>query len=211
MPHSKRIAEFLLDIGAVRLSIDHPFTWTSGIKSPIYCDNRMVLSHPDARSFIVDALTDCVRHLHIEPDAIVGTATAGIPWGTLVADRLGLPFAYVRVKSKSHGTAKRIEGDLSSNTHLVVIEDLLSTGGSAIEAVNILREELQCDVSDVVALFSYDLHIAREKAQECGVRFHPLATLSTLLCVAREQGMVSDEESLEIIRFSDDPQNWRVS
>src|SRR3989338_6077862 len=123
MPHGDRIADFLLSIGAVRLSPSEPFTWTSGIKSPIYCDNRMMYSHPDARTFIVDALVSRVKALHVEPDVVAGTATAAIGWAALVADRLDLPFIYVRAKAKEHGAKKRIEGDMNPGKHIVVVED----------------------------------------------------------------------------------------
>ncbi|MBI3336191.1 orotate phosphoribosyltransferase [Candidatus Peregrinibacteria bacterium] len=210
MPHAQRIAEFLLDIGAVKLSVDPPFTWTSGLKAPIYCDNRMVLSHPEARSFIVSALTDRVRHLHIEPDCIAGTATAGIPWGALVADRLALPFVYVRPKAKEHGAKKRLEGDLKAHQHVVVVEDLLSTGGSAISTVDAIREEGKCDVSDIVAIFSYEFLSSREKAQEAGVHLHPLTTIMTLLAVAKEQGRITARDIEHIVGFIKDPEKWTM-
>ena len=138
MPNAERIAEFLLNLGAVRLSPSEPFTWTSGIKSPIYCDNRMLYSHPDARSFIVDALVSRVKTLHVTPDVIAGTATAAIGWAALVADRLDLPFVYVRAKAKEHGAKKRIEGDMKPGKHIVVVEDLISTGGSSISPAEAL-------------------------------------------------------------------------
>lgn len=209
MPHSQRIAEFLLDIGAVKLSVDPPFTWTSGLKAPLYCDNRMVLSHPEARSLIAQALMDRVKHLHIPPDTVAGTATAGIPWAALVADRLQLPLVYVRPKAKEHGTQKQIEGDLKPDQHIVVIEDLISTGGSALSAVEALRGEGKGMVTDVVAVFSYELPVSREKALEMGVRLHPLATLTTLLTVAALQGRVSQEEHDLIAAFAKNPEGWR--
>lgn len=209
MPHSQRIAEFLLDIGAVRLSVDSPFTWTSGLKAPLYCDNRMVLSHPEARSLIAQALTDRVKHLHIPPDTVAGTATAGIPWAALVADRLQLPLVYVRPKAKEHGTQKQIEGDLKPDQHITVVEDLISTGGSALSTVEVLRGEGKGVVTDVVAIFSYELPVSREKAQEVGVRLHPLATLTTLLTVASAQGRVSQEEHNRIVAFAKNPDGWR--
>ena len=166
MPHGQRIAEFLLDIGAVRLSVHQPFTWTSGIKSPIYCDNRMIYSHPVARNFVVQAIVDRVKHLHIEPDVIAGTATAAIGWAALVADRLGLPFVYVRSKAKDHGTKKRVEGDLQEGKHVAVVEDLISTGGSAVDTAEALRTEGKAVVTDVVSIFSYELSGGHEKAIE---------------------------------------------
>ncbi|MCA9371003.1 MAG: orotate phosphoribosyltransferase, partial [Candidatus Peregrinibacteria bacterium] len=188
MPYGKRIAELLIDIGAVKLSVDPPFTWTSGIKSPIYCDNRMIYSHPDARNVVVDALVSRINALHIQPDCIAGTATAAIGWAALVADRMDLPFVYVRSKAKEHGAKKRIEGDIRDGWDVVVVEDLISTGGSAISTVEALREEGGANVSDVIAIFTYEMLVAKEKEQEGSVTFHPIATLGTLLDVAVEQG-----------------------
>ncbi len=210
MPHGQRIAEFLLDIGAVRLSVHTPFTWVSGIKAPIYCDNRMIYSHPDARDFVVNALVARVKSLHVPPDVIAGTATAAIGWAALVADRLKLPFVYVRAQAKDHGAKKRIEGDLKEGQHVVVIEDLISTGGSSVSTAEALRTEGKCIVTDVVAIFSYDLVSAREKAMENSVQFHPLSTLSVLLQVALDQDRIIDEESEEIERFAKDPSHWHA-
>ena len=211
MPHAQRIAELLLDIEAVKLCIDPPFTWSSGIKSPIYCDNRMVYSHPEARNFIVDALVSRVKTLHCEPDAIAGTATAAIGWGALVADRLDLPFAYVRSKAKEHGAQQRIEGDLKPEMHVVVVEDLFSTGGSAISTVDALREEGECLVTDSVGIFSYEFPEALEKAQEASIKLHPLSGFSTLCDVALEQGRLEEEEIALVREFAGNPREWRVA
>ncbi len=210
MPHAKRIAETLINIGAVKLSVDPPFTWTSGIKSPIYCDNRMIYSHPEARNFVVEALVHRVKSLHINPDIIAGTATAAIGWAALVADRLQLPFVYVRSKAKEHGTKKRVEGDLSKEKHVVLIEDLISTGGSAISSVEALREEGASLVTDVVAIFTYEMVSAVERAQEAGVKLHPLATFADLLEVAVEQGRLDADEVSKVSHFARDPQGWSV-
>ncbi|MEI8230439.1 MAG: orotate phosphoribosyltransferase [Candidatus Peregrinibacteria bacterium] len=209
MPHGQRIAELLLNIGAVKLSVDPPFTWTSGIKSPIYCDNRMLYSHPDARKFVVDALVQRVHCLHIEPDVIAGTATAAIGWAALVADHMNLPFIYVRAKAKEHGTRKLIEGDLKPEQHVVLIEDLLSTAGSAASSVETLRSEGKAIVTDVVAIFSYELESALEKAQEARVQLHPLSTFSILLKVAVEQNRISQEDAEAAAAFIKNPEGWR--
>lgn len=210
MPHGKRLAELLIDIGAVKLSIDPPFTWTSGLKSPIYCDNRMIYSHPDARNIVVDALVARVKSLHVEPDYIAGTATAAIGWAALVADRMQLPFVYVRSKPKEHGMQKRIEGDLFPEKDVVVIEDLVSTGGSAVSTVEALRDEGQALVSDVVAIFTYEMIAANEKAQEAGIKFHPVTTFGTLLDVAIEQGRLTKQEADNVAKFAENPQEWRA-
>lgn len=208
MPHGQRIAELLINIGAVRLSINPPFVWTSGIKAPIYCDNRLLYGHPEARKFVVDALTSRVRNLHIPPDAIAGTATAAIGWAALVADRLDLPFVYVRSKPKEHGMGKRIEGALPKEKHVVLIEDLLSTGGSAISSVQALRDEAQAIVTDIVAIFSYELFSSKEAAEEARVKLHPLADLGTLLRVAAEQGRLSADDVVKVSSFTMDPKAW---
>ncbi len=209
MPHSTRIAELLINIGAVKLSVDPPFTWTSGIKSPIYCDNRMLYGHPEARNFVVDALVQRVKVLHIAPDVIAGTATAAIGWAALVADRMQLPFVYVRSKPKEHGTQKRIEGDLAPEKHVVLIEDLLSTGGSAISSVEALRTEGKAVVTDVVAIFTYEMEAAWEKAQENNVELHPLSTFGHLLDVAAKQGRLTKEDVTTAALFAKDPPNWK--
>lgn len=209
MPHSERIAEFLLSIGAVQLRPEQPFTWTSGTKSPIYCDNRMMYSHPQARSFVVQALADRVRGLHIPPDVIAGTATAAIGWAALVADRMQLPFVYVRSKAKEHGAGKRIEGDLKPEKHIVVIEDLISTGGSAVSTVDALRTEAKSVVTDVVAIFTYGFLAAREKADEAHLHLHPLTDIQTLVKVAVAQDRITQEQAEMVIAFAKDPQHWR--
>jgi orotate phosphoribosyltransferase len=205
---SERIAEFLLDIGAVKLSVADPFTWTSGIRSPIYCDNRVMYGHPAARSYVVQALTERVKNLHIPPDVVAGTATAAIGWAALVADKLDVPFVYVRAKAKEHGAKKRIEGGLKDDQHVVVIEDLISTGGSAISTVQALKEEGKAIVSDVVSIFSYDFAEAHEQALGASVHLHPLTSISTLLQVAADQNRLSASDAKEVLRFVKDPQHW---
>ncbi len=208
MPHGLRIAEYLLTIGAVKLSPDQPFTWASGIKSPIYCDNRMIYSHPEARDFVVTALVSRVKNLHIEPDVIAGTATAAIGWGALVADRLKLPFVYVRSKAKEHGSKKMIEGDLKPGKDVVVIEDLISTAMSSAVTVQALRDEGKCVVTDVVSIFSYELLSSLEKAREIKVRLHPLSTLTTLLDAALAEDRIDEDQAKMIADFSRNPEQW---
>lgn len=208
MPHGERIAEFLLSIGAVRLSPKEPFTWTSGIKSPIYCDNRMIYSFPEARDLVAQALVSRVNCLQVPPDVIAGTATAAIGWAALVADRLKLPFVYVRSKAKEHGAKKRIEGALKPEKHVVVIEDLISTGGSSISTVEALRDEGKAYVSDVVSIFTYEFLAAHEAAQEGSVRLHPLTSITTLLKVAVDHGRIEQHEADMVLDFVRDPENW---
>jgi orotate phosphoribosyltransferase len=208
MPHGDRIAEYLLSIGAVKLSTNPPFTWTSGLKAPIYCDNRMIYSHPEARDFVVTALVSRVRTLRIPPDVIAGTALAAIGWAALVADRLKLPFVYVRAKPKEHGVKKLIEGDLKPKQDIVVIEDLISTAKSSAATVEALRGEGQGHVTDIVSIFSYDLLSAHEKAREIKVKLYPLVTIDTLLKVALAHDRITEEQAEQIGAFSKDPENW---
>jgi len=208
MPHGERIAEFLLSIGAVKLSPNDPFTWTSGMKSPIYCDNRMIYSHPEARSFMADALASRIKSLHIEADVLAGTATAAIGWAALVADRLNLPFVYVRSKAKEHGAKKRIEGDLKPGTHVVVVEDLISTGGSSLSTVYALREEGAATVSDVMAIFSYSFEQAIVDARNEAVHLHPLVNIETLVKVAQDVGHIDNDQAKMIRTFVEEPEDW---
>lgn len=212
MPNGDRVAEFLLSIGAVKLSPNEPFTWTSGIKSPIYCDNRMIYSHPEARTFVVQALASRVRALHIPADVIAGTATAAIGWAALVADRLNLPFVYVRAQAKEHGAKKRIEGDLrKTGQHVVVVEDLISTGGSSLSTVEALQEEGKAIVTDIVSIFSYEFESATESAHENGVTLHPLTTITSLVKIALGQGRITQQEAKVISAFVKGPMEWEKS
>lgn len=205
----EHIAEHLLSIGAVKLSPREPFTWTSGIKSPIYCDNRMLYSHPEARSQVVDALASTVKSLHVPADVIAGTATAAIGWAALVADRLELPFVYVRAKPKEHGAKKRIEGDLAPHKHVVVVEDLISTAGSSISTVECLREEGQATVTDILSIFSYEFLSGIEAAQNAKVKLHPFVTITQLLEVAKTQGKIGQEEVDMVKSFIKGPEKWQ--
>ncbi len=208
MTYAERIAELLLSIEAVKLSVDPPFTWTSGIKSPIYCDNRMIYGYPDARKIVVDALTQYVKSLHIPPDVIAGTATAAIGWAALVAEKMHLPLVYVRSKAKEHGTKKRVEGHMKPGKHVVLIEDLLSTGGSAVSSIEALRSECDAVVTDVIAIFNYELPAVFEKANEANVQLHPLSNFSTLIKIAYEQDRISSDELALMKRFAKDPEHW---
>lgn len=208
MPHSDRIAEILLSIGAVKLRPQDPFTWTSGIRSPIYCDNRMVYSHPEARTTVVQQLAAQMQALRSPPDVIAGTATAAIGWAALVADRLNLPFVYVRAKAKEHGAKKRIEGDLPPGKRVVVVEDLISTGGSSLSTVEALREEGKATVTDVVAIFTYEFASALESAAASGVALHPLTTITVLVDVALRQGGITADDADMIFAFIKDPEAW---
>jgi orotate phosphoribosyltransferase len=186
----------LLKIGAVRLSPDAPFTWASGRRAPVYCDNRQLLGFPDARAEIAGALADAIRGRGA--DLIAGTSTAGIPWAAWVAERLGLPLAYVRPEPKKHGMARQVEGPLARGHSVVLIEDLISTGGSCLRCVEALRLE-GAKVLEVLALFSYGLPEARAAFASAGVEWRTLASFADLVASAASSGLVTKEgaETLE--------------
>ncbi len=208
MPHGERIADYLLSIKAVRLSVNPPFTWTTGLKAPIYCDNRMLYSHPEGRDLVLNALVQRVKNLHVPPDVIAGTATAAIGWAALVADRMKLPFVYIRAKSKEHGAKKRIEGDLPPEQHVVVIEDLISTANSSMSSVEALRGEGKAYVTDIVSIFSYELPVSLDKAREHKVRLHPLTTITTLINRALSDMSLSAEDAQQVVEFVKNPEQW---
>ncbi|EGL83095.1 Orotate phosphoribosyltransferase [Caldalkalibacillus thermarum TA2.A1] len=189
----ENIAEALLAIGAVELSPQQPFTWSSGIKSPIYCDNRLTMSYPELRNKIADGLVTLINAHYDQPTVIVGTATAGIPHAAWVAERMNLPMAYVRSKAKSHGKQNQIEGVIAAQDRAVVVEDLISTGESALRVAEAVRQA-GAEVLGVVAIFSYELKQAQRAFQEAGISYISLSDYPTLLKVARQKGVLTEEE-----------------
>ena len=205
---AREVAEYLLEIKAVVLNPSQPFTWTSGIKSPIYCDNRKTLSFPKVRTFIktsfADILTDEFKHA----DVIAGVATAGIPHGALVADVLNLPFVYVRDKPKGHGLENQIEGKLEKGQKVFVIEDLISTGGSSLKAVEALREA-GAEVLGLGEIFTYGFEKAVKAFEAADCKFFTLSNYEILLDKAIEDNYVKEAEKEELIQWYKDPESWR--
>lgn len=195
------VAHTLLDIDAVKLSPSEPFTWASGIKSPIYCDNRQILGDVEAHRKVIQLLIEELGKFG-EADIITGTATAGIPHATLIADRLGKPSAYVRGSKKAHGTARQIEGAAVAGKRVIVIEDLISTGGSSLNAVEVLRAD-GAEVLGVAAIFSYGIEGASQKFAEAGCACTVLCDLDTLLGVAEERGVLDTAGSADVRTFRD--------
>lgn len=200
------LAEALLEIGAVRLSPEKPFTWASGLLSPVYCDNRLVLSYPKYRSIAIQGLQKLVGQFE-DTEAIAGVATAGIPHGALLADRLELPFLYVRSKAKEHGKGNKIEGLVTPGLKVVVVEDLISTGGSSLEAVKSLIES-GMQVLGVVALFTYGFTEAAMRFEEAEIPFATVTDYPTLIKVALDQHLITDEQYHELAEWYQDPRNW---
>ena len=202
-----RIAKALLSIQAVLLRPDEPFTWASGWRSPIYCDNRRILSDPQLRSMVAEAFAEKVTALYPEAEVVAGVATGAIAHGVLAADRLGKPFVYVRPKPKDHGTGSQIEGNLPKGAKVVVIEDLISTGMSSLAAVDALRKA-GAEVLGMVAIFTYGFDLAADRFKEAGVRLSTLSNYGSLIDEATSAGVVkaSDAEVLRSWRL--DPANW---
>ena len=194
------IAQELLKIGAVFLRPQEPFTWASGIKSPIYCDNRLTLSYPETRDKVENGLASLVKTYYPDCEALMGTSTAGIAHAALTAQILSLPMGYVRGEAKSHGRTNRIEGKLEKGQKVVVVEDLISTGGSVIEVVNALREE-GAEVLGVVSIFTYGIHKGLERLAAAGVENHSLSNLDSLVEVAAEMDYIKPEDKQTILEF----------
>lgn len=203
----EKIAADLLSIGAVLFRPEEPFTWSSGLRTPIYCDNRLTMAHPPVRRRIAHGFARLVEQYDLAPDIIVGTATAGIPHAAWLAERLDLPMAYVRGGRKAHGRENRIEGRVEEGQRAVVVEDLVSTGGSAWDAVEALRE-VQAEVAAVLAIFSYGLEEANRRFAPAAPPLYTLTDLETLLAVARQEGRL-DDRALETLRdWRQDPETW---
>lgn len=198
----------LLNKGIVFLQPNDPFTWSSGIKSPIYCDNRLTLAYPEMRSFIANSMVQMIKENYPECEVVMGTSTAGIPHGTLVADKLGLPGGYVRGGAKKHGRGKQVEGSDVNGKKVVVVEDLISTGGSSLEVVDILREE-GATVLGVVAIFSYCMPKATESFAERNIDFKLITDIHNLLDEAKALGSLSEEDVNKVIKFLDNPSDWQ--
>lgn len=205
----KSIAKDLLSIGAVFLRPEQPFTWASGIKSPIYCDNRLTLTAPVVRSRVEEGLAQIVRTKFPEVEVLMGTSTAGIAHAAITATILNLPMGYVRSGSKDHGRGNQIEGRLEKGQKVVVIEDLISTAGSCIEVVNALREA-GAEVLGVASIFTYGMKKGLDRLKEAGVVNYSLSNLDALVEVAADEGYIQPEDKARLLRFRDNPsdESW---
>ena len=203
----KEIAKDLLKIKAVKLSPDKPFTWASGIKSPIYCDNRLTISYPEIRKQIAQGLAAQIKAEFPDVEVIGGVATAGIPHAAWVADELGLPLIYVRSKPKDHGRGKQIEGVLPAHAKTVLIDDLLSTGGSVLKAVKAAQNE-GADVIGVGAIFSYQLPAVSANFEQAGLSFTTLTNYSELLEAATEENYIAEDQLETLKRWRKAPEKW---
>ncbi len=204
---ARETAGYLLQINAIKLNAETPFTWASGLRTPIYCDNRLSLSFPPVRDAIAGALAEVVRQEFPDAEIIAGVATGAIAHGVLVAERLNLPFAYVRSSPKAHGLESMVEGKIHSGQKVVVIEDLISTGKSSLAACKALQEK-DLDLLGMAAIFSYELLAAGKNLDDAGFPVITLSNYSALLEVAAEQGYISQDDLKVLQSWSEDPETW---
>lgn len=206
---SETIAADLLKIKAVFLRPEEPFTWASGIKSPIYCDNRLTLSNVEVREDVENGLAELIRANYPDAEVLMGTSTAGIAHAAITATKLNLPMGYVRSGAKDHGRQNQIEGKLEAGQKVVVVEDLISTGGSCIEVVNVLREA-GADVLGIVSIFTYGMKKGLDRLEEAKVVNHSLSNLDILVEVAAKEGYIANEDKARLIQFRNNPsdESW---
>jgi orotate phosphoribosyltransferase len=207
-PNKKAVAEKLLQINAIKLNLEDPFTWASGWKSPIYCDNRRALSFPYIREFVKSEMCNVVFEEFPDAELMAGVATAGIPWGAMAADQLKLPYIYVRPKPKEHGLGNQIEGYYTTGQKVVVIEDLISTGKSSLQVVDVLKNA-GVNIIGMVSIFTYGFPVAAEAFAKAGVEYRSLTDYPTLIELAIEKGMVSREQEGILLKWREDPSNWQ--
>lgn len=208
MTDAKAVAEKLLQVNAVKLNPDQPFTWASGWKSPIYCDNRKVLSFPFIRDYIKSEMCNVVFEKFPDADMLAGVATAGIAWGAMAADQLKLPYIYVRPKPKEHGLGNQIEGHYEKGQKVVVIEDLVSTGKSSLQVVDVLKAQ-ELDVIGMVSIFTYGFAAATEAFNNASLTYYSLTTYTDLIESAIQKGIVSAGQQDILLKWRDDPANWK--
>ena len=206
---AKKTAEVLLHINAIKLSPNAPFTWVSGWKSPIYCDNRLVLSYPAIRNYIKSELAKNIENLYGKPDVIAGVATGAIGIGALVADDLGLPFVYVRPEAKKHGRQNQIEGRLEKGQNVVVVEDLISTGKSSLNAVEALKSAA-VNVKGMAAIFTYGFERSNTNFEEKNIELHTLSNYEALLEQALDTGFINDKELNVLSQWNSNPSEWDI-
>lgn len=205
---SKKVAAYLLEIDAIQINTSKPFTWASGMKSPIYCDNRQTLSYPEIRTFLKNQLSEAVRTSFSDADVIAGVATAGIPQGALVADVLEKPFNYVRASAKKHGLGNKVEGKIMEGKKVVLVEDLVSTGGSSLAAAQTLHDAGYL-IGGIVSIFTYGFPVADEEFEKVNVPLVSLSHYPAMLEQALAMGKIDEEQMMLLKSWRVDPKNWK--
>lgn len=207
---ARQTAQVLLQVNAIKLQPTNPFTWASGWKSPIYCDNRVVLSYPPIRNYIREEMSKFIEEHYGKPDVIAGVATGAIGIGMLVAEYLGLPFIYVRPEAKGHGRKNQIEGHIESGQNVVVVEDLISTGKSSLNAVKALKDA-NVNVKGMIAIFSYGFDVAKENFEKANITLHTLSNYESLLTEAASSNYISEKEIETLSRWNANPSVWNAN
>lgn len=202
------VAEKLLQVNAVKLNVKNPYTWASGWKSPIYCDNRKILSFPYERDFIKSEMCSVIFEQYPEADMLAGVATAGIAWGAMAADQLKLPYIYVRPKPKEHGLGNQIEGAYNAGAKVLVIEDLISTGKSSLQVCDVLKQA-GLKVVGMVSIFNYGFPQAADAFAAASISFKSLTSYEMLIKLASDRGMIVEEELNSLLNWRNDPENWK--
>jgi orotate phosphoribosyltransferase len=210
MTNEKAVAEKLLQIQAIKLNVENPFTWASGWKSPIYCDNRKVLSFPYIREFVKSEMSNLIFEEFADAEGLAGVATAGIAWGAMAADQLKLPFIYVRAKPKEHGMGNQIEGYYEPGRKIVVVEDLISTGKSSLQVAEVLKQS-GLEVMGMVSIFNYGFDQAKTAFMAAGIPLRSLTDYTTLISLAVEKALVSPEQASVLLKWRADPASWGQS
>ncbi len=206
---SRKVAEYLLKIKAVKFNMETPFVWSSGWHAPVYCDNRLTLSHPEIRTYIRDAFVTSIKKKFPETQGVVGVATGAIAQGAMVAQELGFPMLYVRAKAKGYGMQNLIEGDPQQANKYVIIEDLISTGRSSVHAVQSIQSK-GLEVLGTLSIFSYGFPISHQAFNATGTSFSPLCTFDLLMKVAKEEGYIKEENYEVLKKWQQDPENWQI-
>jgi len=208
MSLAREISENLLKREAVKVSIDPPFTWVSGIKSPVYCDNRKMISFVEERKAVVDGLITLMKEKGLSPDVIGGTATAAIPWAAFLAYELGLPMIYIRPEKKEHGAGKQIEGHLDPGQTVLIVEDLISTGGSSVKAAEAVREEGGCTVEDIFAIVTWEIPKSKVRFEDAGIKLTTLTDYTNIIGLAAETGAIPEDQLEKVLEFKENPAEW---
>jgi len=204
---AKQTVNYLIQINAIKLNTKKPFTWTSGIKSPIYCDNRLILSFPDVRKFVADKMTETVENKYGKDISIAGVATGAIAIGAMIAERINVPYAYVRPEPKGHGLKNQIEGNIKKESNVVVIEDLISTGKSSLNAINALKSE-GYHVLGMLSIFSYNFQFANKKFEDENILINSLSDYNSLVNLIQSKGTLDINEISRLKKWREDPKNW---
>tara|TARA_B100000900_G_scaffold387898_1_gene379512 strand:- start:2086 stop:2724 length:639 start_codon:yes stop_codon:yes gene_type:complete len=207
----KKVAEqtvnYLLQINAIKLNTKKPFTWTSGIRSPIYCDNRLLLSYPETRKFIANKMSEMITKKYGQDISITGVATGAIAIGAMIAERLNTPYSYVRPEAKGHGLKNQIEGFIEEGSKVVVVEDLISTGKSSLNAIHALKKK-NLNIGGMISIFSYNFDFANEKFHKENILINSLSDYNTLVEMLTAEGSISEHESFRLMSWRKDPENW---